>query len=598
MPLRASAGRGDAASARQTAGAQGEQPAVCGQDQFAISAFFSFFAWGVCSALAITACTFIDALLVGNLVGSDGLAVVNLATPVFLVYSLLGVTLGVGGNVLIGKQLGGVDASPARASFHRLLWLGLLVGLVCLLLCLPMQLLVRRVLGADAALMVLALAYLTPVFFAAPLFVLYHILSASVRTDGDPKRAAVAAAVVVLTNLSLDLLFMRVLGWGIRGASLSLCIAEALGTLVLLTHFVQRGILLPLGLKRPTWREAYQVISNGFGVGSILLFQGVVTLCFNALLLKSAQQGVFFVAVFGVFYTVSLLPWAFADGAGNALATVVAIFCGERDVASVRVVLRHALVAVLAVSAAFAALFALCAPQILALFGLAASAEVTLALQLFSASLLLTGVHAVLTTLWQTVGRARLAGGFSVLRNFVLMLGVGVVLIPRYQIVGVALSYLVVECLCFVLTCVVEYRRGSLAYLAQRFCSVHRTYEQYYAIQTQSMSQIALDIEDVCAQWEMTPRQSFFVSLIIEELVLNIMKFGLQDSKRAHYVAIKLLDNDGEYILRIRDNVKAYNPFDSQGDEVDVGAMRLITTKAQYYDYQRKLIFNYLYLIL
>ena len=58
------------------------------------------------------------------------------------------------------------------------------------------------------------------------------------------------------------------------------------------------------------------------------------------------------------------------------------------------------------------------------------------------------------------------------------------------------------------------------------------------------------------------------------------------------------MDNQSEVILRIRDNVHTYNPFDSEGDDIDNAVIHLITQKTHYYNYQRKLIFNYLYLIL
>lgn len=61
--------------------------------KFAKSAYWNFLLWGICSSLGMTISTFVDALLVGNLVGSQGLAVTNLSTPVFLAYALFGLTL-------------------------------------------------------------------------------------------------------------------------------------------------------------------------------------------------------------------------------------------------------------------------------------------------------------------------------------------------------------------------------------------------------------------------------------------------------------------------------------------------------------------------
>ena len=96
--------------------------------RFAGNAYRYFFIWGVCACLATTVCTIVDALLVGNLIGSNGLAVANISTPVFLLYALFGITLGVGANVRIGRQLGASDIAGANRTFQALLTTGILTG--------------------------------------------------------------------------------------------------------------------------------------------------------------------------------------------------------------------------------------------------------------------------------------------------------------------------------------------------------------------------------------------------------------------------------------------------------------------------------------
>ena len=124
-----------------------------------------------------------------------------------------------------------------------------------------------------------------------------------------PKLAAISSAGVIVTNLSLDLLFMKVLNWGLVGASASLCIAETVGTLILLTHFWNKQALLSFHFHIPTWNEIKEYVENGFGVGSAFIFQAVVMLVFNTMLLKeNSENGTFSVAVFGVIYTMSTIP--------------------------------------------------------------------------------------------------------------------------------------------------------------------------------------------------------------------------------------------------------------------------------------------------
>lgn len=532
--------------------------------------------------------------------GSNGLTVANLSTPVFLFYGLLGITLGVGSSILMGKQLGASNVKKANDCFHKVLWIGVVAGISCLAFFVLLQNPILHFLGAEDELLPLAQAYLVPVFYAAPMFVVYHILSTSVRVDGDPKCSAAAAAVVICTNLSLDLIFMQVMQMGIRGASLSLCIAEVLGVVVLLTHFMKKHALLTLQLKCPTKKELGIYISNGFGVGATMLFQGIVMIVFNILLLREGEYGAFYVAVFAVIYTIGLLPGAFFDGGNSALSTVVAIFYGEKDTKSIMTACKSAVRVVCFIGGIFALVFLLFPAQILAVFGLSAQMtdSVHLGIRLFSVSLIFAGIHVVLTGFWQSIGRLQLASGFSIMRNLVLMLIMGAIFIPNMGIVGVGLSYLLTELICFGWSIYLYFRWPSNGFLSTIQKSVLRSYEKYYAIESQSVAQIVEDLEEICEEWDIPMKTSLFLNLIIEELVLNIMKFGLDGSQKQHYVSIKLLENDGEYILRIRDNVKTYNPFDSQGDDIDMGVIRLITTKAKYYDYQRKLIFNYLYLIL
>ena len=122
-----------------------------------------------------------------------------------------------------------------------------------------------------------------------------------------------------------------------------------------------------------------------------------------------------------------------------------------------------------------------------------------------------------------------------------------------------------------------------------------------YRIETESMTQISEDLERICEEWEIGIKQAFVINFICEEILLNIIKYGLSNRSalnKEYYISIKLLEKDGDYILRIRDNVSLYNPFESDGDEIDSGVLKLIQKKTKYCDYQRKMIFNNLYLII
>ncbi len=569
--------------------------------RFAKSAYLNFLMWSILSSLGMTISTIIDAFLVGNIIGSDGLAVANIATPVFLAYALIGVTLGVGANVNIGRLLGASNLNEANRAFRSLLTVGLICGLLALIPVVAFHDSYLRLLGVNDLLFPIADQYLTVVMYSAPVFILYHILSISVRTDSDPKLAAVASVFVIITNLSLDLLFMGVLGWGIVGASASLCIAEGMGCIVLLFHFLKKRSLLKIRLAIPKFKEIREFIANGFGVGSAYIFQAVVMLSFNTILLRFDQlNGVLYVAIFGVIYTVSMIPFAVFDGASNALSTVASFFAGELDLENILTVLRQAVKAAVSLGIVLAVGCSLFSEELAMFFGLGDENSIVIAgkaIKYFSISIIFTGINTVVTAFWQSIGRAKLAAGMSIIRNFVLMLILGLVLIKNFQIIGLSFTYVGAEFLCSIAILVILLVRSSRDYVLQRYTFNGRFFENNYIIQTQSVEQISSDFEKVFEEWEIAPKQTFLINLIVEELLLNIIKFGLHDKKKEHYIAIKLMEmEEGEYVIRIRDNVNTYNPFESSGDDIDTGVMKLITQKSKFYKYERKMIFNYLYL--
>lgn len=569
--------------------------------KFAKNAYWNFLIWGIFSSLGITICTIIDAVLVGNYIGSSGLAVVNITTPVFLTYSLIGLTMGVGANVLIGKSLGASLVEKANKIFSGLLTMGMVIGLAFMLLTYIFKKEICLFLGANDELIGLTVQYLGVVFLSSPLFIIYHILAVSVRTDGEPKLVALSSGMVILTNLCLDILFLKVLRWGIVGASASLCIAEAVGTVILLLHFSKRHALLKLRFSIPEIKDIKNFVINGFGIGSAFIFQAVTMLIFNGLLLSAGtRESVIFVAAYGVIYTMSTVPFAIFDGAGNALSTVVSIFAGEKDTEGILTVLKLGIQIVSVTSIIVVLIFLISAENILAFFGLGEETSLKtlmIAFQLFSVSIFFTGINTLASVFWQTIGRARLASVMSVVRNFGLMIVLGFVLISRYQLIGLSISYLVSEVICFIVLVLLMFFRGSKEYVQKKYGDKSLIYEKYYTIQTESIGQVSNDLEQICEAWEINPKQAFFIHLIAEELILNIIKFGLRDTRQKYYISIKLIQKDEEYIIRIRDNVSTYNPFDSSGDAIDEAALKIITQKTKYCDYQRKLIFNYLYLV-
>ncbi len=570
------------------------------KNQFGNTAYRSCLLWGICSSMSVAACTFIDALLIGNFVGSDGLAVSGIMTPVFLLFSLLGVTVAMGANVLISREIGSSNTKEANRVMGMQLSTGFIMSAVLLVSSLIFRNEILSFLGAEGQLFSYAKDYLIPVFIASPMFIMYQILAFSVRSDGNSKLSAASSALVIFLNLTLDLLFMGVLDFGIKGASIALCIAETLGAALLLLHFRRKNASLRLKPMFPELEYVKQFVKNGFGMGSAFIFQAFIMLVFNRLLLDDTENGVINMAVFSVLYTISTIPVAFYDGAGGAFAPVVPFFSGEKDGASMMAVQRYGLKFTAIVIAVFTVFFMVLAEPIVVFFGIDAdyASYSAAAFRIFTVSLAFMGINSLMTAFWQTVGRSKLATIMSISRNLALILAFGLILIPRYGVKGLALAYVLSEALCFIFVSLVGIISPSHKFISETYYPIGRMYEKFYIIRKESIPEVSEDIEKLCEQWKIGPKQMFFMNFIVEEMILNIIKFGLSDSSKDHYIDMKILENGDEYILRIRDDIKSYNPFESNGDDLDNAVLTVIQKKSKYCEYSRKLVFNYLYLII
>ncbi len=115
-----------------------------------------------------------------------------------------------------------------------------------------------------------------------------------------------------------------------------------------------------------------------------------------------------------------------------------------------------------------------------------------------------------------------------------------------------------------------------------------------------TLPQIMSGVEEFCDKNEIDPRSAYSIQLSIEELCVNIIRFGFKEDKN-HSIYIKLAKYDGEIFLRIRDDARDYNPFEDEGEDgdgMDYIGVELIKSRAKSFIYQRRLVFNNLLIIL
>jgi len=174
----------------------------------------------------------VDGFFIGNCVGDNGLAAINLAYPVTAFLQALGTGIGMGGSVRFSIAAGQGDLPAQRRYFSLTLAMLALAGLACTLALLPLCRPLLVLLGARAELLGPSQDYLGCIALGAAFQVLGTGIAPLIRNLGGAVWAMVAMIGGFVTNILLDWHFIYNLGLGMKGAALATVLGQGVTALL------------------------------------------------------------------------------------------------------------------------------------------------------------------------------------------------------------------------------------------------------------------------------------------------------------------------------------------------------------------------------
>ena len=189
--------------------------------------------------IALSGClgNVVDAIIVGNLIGEDAVSAINLTRPVVQFMYTLNMLLATGAGILVGVEIGKKDMSRAAYFYTLSMAACLLVGLLLAAAGLFCPGTVTGWLCSNAHLFQLTFEYLSIMLIGAPAYMMMWALSTMVGVDGSPRLVSIAILIDNAVNLSLDIVFIQLLGWGISGSSAATIVGHVVGIVIMLWHF-------------------------------------------------------------------------------------------------------------------------------------------------------------------------------------------------------------------------------------------------------------------------------------------------------------------------------------------------------------------------
>ncbi len=186
--------------------------------------------------LSMSLITVIDGIFVGRGVGSNGLASVNIAAPLFMLFAGLGLMFGIGASVVVSIHLSKNKFKAASINFSQTLTVSVVLVLIVTALLLLFNRQVAQLFGATELLMPSVLEYMNWIIPFSVFSMITVIGLFFIRLDGSPKYAMYCNVVPAVLNVFLDYMFIFPLGWGLKGAAFASGISMTIGGVMVLGY--------------------------------------------------------------------------------------------------------------------------------------------------------------------------------------------------------------------------------------------------------------------------------------------------------------------------------------------------------------------------
>lgn len=266
----------------------------------------------------------VDAVVVGQFVGTEALAAVGGATST-LINLLVGFFVGLssGATVIISQFYGARNIRESSDAVHTAIAMGLWGGAVMMVIGMLGAPFALRAMGTPDNIMDYSLTYMIVYFIGMIPTLIYNVGSGILRAVGDSRRPMFFLIACCLVNVVLDLLFVAVFHWGVFGAALATCLAQFFsGILVILSLMQSEDERCRLQLKKIRIHPALlkSIVMIGIPAG----LQSVMYSLSNIVIQTSVNSfGTTTIAAYTAYGKIDGIFWMIMSAFGVAVTTFV-----------------------------------------------------------------------------------------------------------------------------------------------------------------------------------------------------------------------------------------------------------------------------------
>lgn len=416
-------------------------------DKSCFKEFCKYSSLNVLGMIGLSCYILADTFFVANGIGSNGLASLNLAIPVFSLIQGIGLMLGIGGatRYSIAKNQG-LTKESNRAFTHSI-WLGAIFSACFIISGIFLSAPISKLLGADEATFEMCRSYLQVLLLFSPAFIANNIILAFVRNDNSPQLAMMAMILGSISNIIFDYIFIFPMNMGILGAALATGFSPAISLTILSSFFIRKRNNFKMIKCRISLKFSLKIISVGLPSLVTEISSGIVIFVFNMIMLQ--LSGNIGVAAYGIIANISIVVISIYTGIAQGIQPLMSSYYGLNDKKTIRILLRYSLITSISLSTVLYVVLFLFANPISAVFNSENNAVLqgiaVNGLKIYFIGIFFVGINIIFAAYFAATDKASPANIISILRGFIIIIPLSIILSIILGIDGLWLSFPLTE---------------------------------------------------------------------------------------------------------------------------------------------------------
>ncbi len=545
------------------------------------------------SGMSMMIACIVDGIIVGQTMGADAMAAVNVAEPIVMFLQIVFMLFAAGGATLVSVAKGERDKNKAHTAFTLSLGGMFFVSLFFIGVGIFYIDALTGVICNNETLFTYTKEYVHVLLLGAPLMVLVPGMSFLIRADGRPQLSAQMLIVANVINLGMDFVYISFFNMGIAGAALATVTGYTVGCIWILRYwFSKERTLKIISLTKQRLALLGEIFSYGSAISVTTLLLSLNILFINQIVL--ALGGANAMAVFTVCnFSIALISM-FITGASDTMVPLLGLLYGEKDWKGTRFVFLRTMLVVIICCVASALLLELFPVAILRVFNVVEPSTVSMgiaALRIFALSLVGVGISCTFMYYLQVMKHPKIAVFISLLRGFVLLLPLAYLLSNSYGIEGVWWAYVLAETLTLLLAvavCTWVWYTNKARYANWILEEKPAQNEKVYDVSINSGSEEAVALSQGLIAFgkehNLSAKNATFLGLLAEEAAVNISQYNKNQQNLTIDVLCRI--DEKNILLSLRDDGKALDMFSAKDDDNlvldNITVMKKIAKKLEY----------------